>query len=73
MLDSTLPGGALQSQKGKQHVPIRSMGSSRKHLPDAKNTTSHSYCVVLQGLWVMEHKKYVYDALFHDIYFSFFP
>ncbi len=21
----------------------------------------------------MEHKKYVYDALFHDIYFSFFP
>lgn len=49
MLDSTLPGGALQSQKGKQREPIRSMGSSRKQLRDAKNTTSHSYCVVLWG------------------------
>lgn len=50
MLDSTLPGGALQSQKGKQHVPIRSIGSSQKQLPDAKNTTFHPFCVVLQGL-----------------------
>ncbi|KAI2651483.1 Voltage-dependent P/Q-type calcium channel subunit alpha-1A [Labeo rohita] len=39
MLDSTLPGGALQSQKGKQREPIR-----RFPLSDAQKTSYPSFC-----------------------------